>query len=204
MSKYFALIVVGLLVVAIVFASVDAGRQKNKSIRKALVLGASKVISDVAIGLIIAAIPTAILFNHLKPQPEDVMPVFISSGNYVYEELDDADPALVEELIDECTAALAYTQEADLYFDRASLYFDTSNLDLAYSDLQKCVELEESWIYYYDLGVISGYLLDYGTAIDYFETALSMDIPISERGLVRNTMTMIEGYYGSWLHSLFT
>ena len=200
MSIHFVLIIVGLLVIAIVFASVDSGGKKNKSIRKSIALGASKVISDVAIGLIITAIPTAILFNHLKPQPEDVMPVFISSGTYA--ELDDADPALVEEMIDACTADLVHTQSADVYFDRASLYFETSNLDLAYSDLLKCVELEENWIYYYDLGVVAGYLLDYGTAIDYFETALSMDIPISERGLVRNTMTMIEGYYGSWMHSL--
>ena len=47
-------------------------------------------------------------------------------------------------------------------------------------------------MYYYDMGVIYGYLLDYTAAIEYLEMALSKDIPISERGNVINTLAMIE------------
>lgn len=200
MTLQTVLIFAGLFLVAVFFSSVHSDTQGVKPAKISLVLGFSKMLSEVAIGLIIAAVPTMLLLNYLKPQPEDVMPVFISSG--VYADVDVSDPAVIEELVDECTVAISKDQDAENYFNRASLYFCTDNLDLAYSDLHRCIELDENWVYYYDLGVVSGYLLDYATAIEYFEIALALDIPISERGLVRNTLTMIEGYYGTWLHSL--
>lgn len=88
------------------------------------------------------------------------------------------------------------------YFNCAFLFFSTDNLDLAKADLQNCIEIEENRMYYYGIGVIYGYLLDYPSAIQSFETALSVGIPISERGLVISTLTMTEGYLGEWMYSL--
>lgn len=203
MRLEFMLILLGLLLVAIVFSAINSNlaERKNRTVMKALALGFSKVFSDIAIGLIIASIPTVLLLNHLKPQPEDVMPVFIYDGTYA-EISDSIDDLLAESLIAECTTSANQSPNARIYFDRAFLYFKTGNFDLAYTDLQKCIELEEYWMYHYDIGVVYGYLLDYSSAIESFETALSMDIPISERGLVMNTLTMIESYLDTWIYSL--
>lgn len=203
MSLKIMLMLFGLLLVAIVFSAINSNlaERKNKTVTRALALGLSKVFSDIAIGLIIASIPTVILLNHLKPQPEDVMPVFIYDGIYA-EISDDIDDSLAESLIADCTVAAEQSPSVEKYFDRAFLYFKTGNFDLAYTDLQKCIELEENWMYYYDIGVVYGYLLDYSSAIESFEKALSMDIPISERGLVINTLTMVENYFDAWVYSL--
>lgn len=203
MSLRILSLLLGLLLLAVVFSTINShfSEKKNRSVSKTLLLGLSKVLSDIAIGLIIAVIPTVILLNCLKPQPEDVMPVFIYDGTYS-EILDSIDDSMAESLIVDCSEAIKQSADAENYFDRACLYFKTGNLDLAHIDLQKCIELEETWMYYYDLGVVYGYRLDYSSAIESFEKALSMDIPFSERGLVINTLTMIESYFDEWIYSL--
>lgn len=193
----------GLLLVAIIISAINfnLAEKKNKTVTKVLALGLSRVFSDIAVGLIIAFVPTVILINHLKPQPENVMPVFIYDGTYAGI-ADDVVVSMADSLIADCSVALERSSDTTKYFDRAFLYFKTGNFDLAYVDLQKCIELEENWMFYYDIGVVCGYLLDYSAAIESFETALDMDIPISERGLVVNTLTMIESYFDSWIYSL--
>lgn len=203
MSLRIVSILCGLLLLAVVFSAINShfSEKKNKSVSKTLLLGLSKVLSDIAVGLIIAVIPMVILLNWLKPQPEDIMPVFVYDGTYS-EISDSIDDSMAESLIIDCSEAIEQSSDAQEYFDRAFLYFKTGNLDLAYTDLQKCIELEEKWMYYYDIGVVYGYCLDYSSAIESFEKALSMDIPFSERGLVINTLTMIESYFDAWIYSL--
>ena len=200
MSLDIILTLICLLFVAVIFSTINSNlsERKSKTIWRESVLAISKVLSSIAIGLIIAAVPIVILLNQIKPPPEDVMPAFI----YVGEISDDMDCSLMESLIVEYTAAIEDFPTASIYFDRAYLYFKTNNLDLAVTDLQKCIDLENNWMYHYDIGVVYGYLLDYPSSIQSFKTALSMDIPISERGLVISTLTMIEGYWDVWIYSL--
>lgn len=202
------LVLIGLLLIAVTFSAIYShiSEKKSKTVRRSITLGLTKVLSDIAIGLIIAAIPTVIILNYLKPQPQNAMPAFFYDGtNMAISEIsdsDDIDYVLAQSLIEKCTSAIGQTQDADKYFDRAALYFKTGNFDLACDDLQKCVELEESWKYYFDLGVTYGYLLDYSSSIRFFKMALDLDIPLPERSAVISSLTMIESYYDEWVYSL--
>lgn len=203
MNFKFVLMLLGLISFAVIFSAINCtlSEKRTKTFRRMLALGLSKVLSDVSIGLIIAAIPIVLLLNYLKPQPEDIMPAFAYDG--VYSEItDDIDNSSIEFLISDCTVVIEETSSVEKIFDRSFLYYKTGNFDLAQIDLQQCMELEENWMYYYDMGVIYGYLLDYSTAIEYLEMALSVDIPISERGNVISTLAMIENYYESWVYSI--
>lgn len=129
------------------------------------------------------------------------MPAFAYDG--VYSEIaDDIDESSIQFLISGRTVAIEEAPSAENIFDRSFLYYKTRNFDLAQIDLQQCMELEGNWMYYYDMGVIYGYLLDYTAAIEYLEMALSKDIPISERGNVINALAMIENYYESLIYSV--
>mgnify|MGYP002567177637 CR=1 FL=1 len=208
MSLILWLILTGLLLIAFTFSAINShiSERKSKTVRRSIALGLTKVLSDIAIGLIIAAIPTVIVLNYLKPQPENVMPVFFYDGtNIAISDIldsDDIDYALAQSLIEECTSAIRQTQDVDKFFDRAALYFKTGNFDLACDDLQKCVELEEKWIYYSDLGVTYGYLLDYSSSIRFFKMSLDLDVPLPERSVVISSLTMIESYFDEWVYSL--
>lgn len=203
MNFNLVLMLLGLISFAVIFSTINCtlSEKRTKTFRGMLALGLSKVLSDVSIGLIIAAIPIMLLLNYLKPQPEDIMPAFAYDG--VYSEIaDDIDESSIEFLISDCTVTIEEAPSVEKIFDRSFLYYKTGNFDLAQIDLQQCVELEVNWMYYYDMGIIYGYLLDYTSAIEYLEMALSKDIPISERGNVINTLAMIENYYESWVYSI--
>ena len=148
MSLILWLILIGLLFVAFIFSIINShsSEKKSKTIKQSIIIGFSKVLSDIAIGLIIAAIPTVILLNYLKPQPEDVMPVFFYDGTYA-DTSDNIDYTLAQSLIADCTISIKQSQDVTKYFDCAFLYFKTNNYDLACDDLQECVKLEERWIY---------------------------------------------------------
>lgn len=202
MNFLLCMVIAGLVVVAIVFATVDSvvSKKENEKIFYSLVSGISKVVFDISIGLIIIVIPMTLLTNYLKPQPEDIMPAFYYDGKYV--EIDDMDLGLAELLIEESTETIAQDHFLSAYYDRAYLYFYTSNYDLAYEDLQLCFEYTNEWKYSYDLGVVLGYMLDYKASINYFEKTLEMNIPLSDRGIVRESLTLIKSYYSNWIFSL--
>ena len=147
MSLILWFVLIGLLLIAFAFSAINSHvtEKKSKTVGWSISIGLTKVLSDIAIGLIIATIPTVILLNYLKPHPEDVMPVFFYDGtNMAISEIldsDDIDYTLAQSLVEECTSEIRKTQDADKYFDRAALYFKIGDFDLACDDLQKCVEL---------------------------------------------------------------
>lgn len=203
MNNILFFIIIGLVLIAWLFSSVDAliSADGDGAVWEYMVIGASKVIVGIAIGIIIILIPTLFLGNYLKPQPEDVMPAFYYDGTYAGL-VNDMDDDTLQTLVGECTRTISQTGQLSAYYDRALLYFRTNNYDLARDDLQYCYEHESNWKYAYDLGVVCGYMLDYSDSINFFETALSLDVPLSERGVVKNSLAMIESYFDGWIFSL--
>lgn len=201
MSLKITLTLAGILLLAVIFASVNYKVGQSKG--SAFVLGLSKVISEVAIALTIVFIPAVILLSNITPQPKNVMPSFQYEGAYSEVLSYDIDGSLIERLNAEMSKSVELFPTANNYFGRAYLYFKTNNMDLAYADLQECIKLEDSWMYYYDLGVVCGYLLDYSSSISFFEKALTMDMPLAKRGVAIETQNMIKGYWGEWIGSLF-
>lgn len=203
MNIILCFIIIGLVLIAWLFSSVDALISANGDGAnwEYVVIGASKVIVEIAIGIIIILIPTLILVNYLKPQPENVMPAFYYDGTYAGL-LSGMDDDTLQTLVEERTRTINQTGQVSAYYDRALLYFRTNNYDLACDDLQYCYEHESNWKYAYDLGVVYGYMLDYSNSIKFFEITLSLDVPLSERGVVKNSLAMIESYFDGWIFSL--
>ena len=192
------------LAIAIIFTTINAflSFSKKDSFKGCFLHGLSKVLADVAIGLIIIMVPALILYNCLKPKPADVMPSYYYDGTYADMAPEEKD-IYAETIILDCTDKVTENETLMAHFDRAHFYFYTGNFDLAKNDLLFCYKNSKDWRYAFDLGVICGYLQEYYDSIKYFEEALDKeDIPIQKRGLAMDHLTLIRSYFGDWLYSL--
>lgn len=202
--KLLGIVLLALVLISAFFATINSivANKEKKKFAHFLISGISTVITDVAIGLIIISVPALIMVNYLKPQPESIMPAIYYDGTYS-EITDIMTTELAESLVNECTERIRLEGTLTAYYDRAYLYFFTNNYDLAQEDLLHCFEDSEEWKYLYDMGVVCGYMLDYESSIRYFEDALALDIPLSDRGIVQNSLSLIRSYFDGWLFSLF-
>ena len=84
------------------------------------------------------------------------------------------------------------------------IYFRSGNYDLAVEELIQAYNLDEEqhWYYAYNIGVIYAYLGKYTRTIDWFNRALELSPPYSDRGIILNVSNMIENYLFSWLSEL--
>ena len=157
-------------------------------------------MSKISITLLVLTVSVVFMSYFIKPQAKDTMPAFFFFTN-------GADTSFFDEVSYE--DAIEYIQNIQIdedmqHYGIGYIYFRSGNYDLAVEEMIQAYNLDEEqhWYYAYNIGVIYAYLGKYTRTIDWFNRALELSPPYSDRGIILNVSNMIENYLFSWLSEL--
>lgn len=182
-------------------------KQKKKEVHVGIIwnvvkIGTLKLISAVGIAILTAAALALLLSLIVKPEPANIMPGYFYDGTYAYYNGMEIDEATIDTILTGSRQRMDADREAACY-DMAYGYFSSGNFDYAITALETCYESNPDWKYAYDLGIAYSYMRDYRSALNYLQEALELNPPYENRGVILNTVAMLENYYSIWITSLF-
>ena len=187
-----------IFIAAIWTTGVSIKEEKSDEEENTLIIGFFKIMSKISITLLVLTVSVVFMSYFIKPQAKDTMPAFFTNG---------ADTSFFDEVSYE--DAIEYIQNIQIdkdmqHYGIGYIYFRSGNYDLAVEELIQAYNLDEEqhWYYAYNIGVIYAYLGKYTRTIDWFNRALELSPPYSDRGIILNVSNMIENYLFSWLSEL--